>query len=206
MLESQPITDWASSLDDQHFVKLMEAYRPMLFALARTLWDPRLNGKCDLSDAIQETWTTLANSRNSVSFGNRLQFSSFLKTTLFSRIQDAKRRWIISKKRSVNLEAHLSIDSLPTNPTRSKSSILDQISCDELPPLIFQAVVRLPNELQELLTWRFQNEESFVEIGERLERSPDAVRYLVRKCIDQIRNDLRFHHPNSFRDFSNITL
>jgi RNA polymerase sigma factor (sigma-70 family) len=206
MLESQPITDWASSLDDQDFVKLMEAYRPMLHALAHSLWDPRLNGKCDTSDAIQETWTKIANGRPSSSFANRMQFASYLKTTLFSCIQDAKRRWIISKKRSVNLEADLSTTSLPPNSSHSKSSVLDQMSRDELSKLVFQAVVRLPDELQELLKWKFQNKESFIEIGERLERNPDAVRYLVRKCIDQIRSDLRFHHPNSFRDFSNITL
>jgi RNA polymerase sigma factor (sigma-70 family) len=64
--------------------------------------------------------------------------------------------------------------------------------------VLMHAFLKLPEELQVLLKWRFEFEESYVQIAQRLERSPDTVRYLIRKCIDQVRDDLRIQCPEFF--------
>ena len=84
MHETLPVTLWASSLDDPAFQKLVHAYRPMLYSIALSLWDQRLNSRFDPSDAIQETWATLASVKHSVAFANRQQLCVYLKYTVES--------------------------------------------------------------------------------------------------------------------------
>jgi RNA polymerase sigma factor (sigma-70 family) len=200
MHETLPVTQWASSLDDPAFQKLVQAYRPMLYSIALSLWDQRLNSRFDPSDAIQETWATLASVKHSVAFANRQQLCVYLKNTLLSRIHDAKRKWILAQKRSTDSEWQRKDPSQAlAKSLRTEFRSPDNMLCNaEQVAVLMHAFLKLPEELQVLLKWRFEFEESYVQIAQRLERTPDTVRYLIRKCIDQVRDDLRIQCPEFF--------
>jgi DNA-directed RNA polymerase specialized sigma subunit len=49
---------------------------------------------------------------------------------------------------------------------------------------------RLPRELQRILRWRFRKEMTYQQIGEKLQRSDDDVRMLVKRCLVRLKSEV----------------
>ena len=53
-----------------------------------------------------------------------------------------------------------------------------------------RALERLPEDYRRVLVWRYQEEKSFEEIGQLLQRTPNAARKLWLRAVERLRQEL----------------
>jgi len=180
----------ASALED-----LIEWYRPLLKAIANRDLDFLLRRKVDASDVVQETCQDVARCFQRLDVKNRNQFFGYLKTILKNKISDCRRRFLISKKRSVYRE--LPISDLDPDHCNGFASVelspIDKLLVDENSDRLKVLLGRLPSELRRLLWWRFYKELTYREIGLKLSRSDDDVRMLIQRCLARMRSEVLTH-------------
>lgn len=187
-----PITDWVRKFDDESIRELMEHYRPLLYAIARRHWDPRIQRRVDPSDALQLTWSSMAETSRRIGFKDRAHFTGFLTKTLGNHLVNI-RRSLYAKKRSVAREVEPSADSADCefDFAAVHDDVLDRLIEREFLSETLQAILRLPRELQHLLRWRFRKGLTYSEIAKKIDRTEDDVRHLIDKCVNTVCRDLR---------------
>jgi RNA polymerase sigma-70 factor (ECF subfamily) len=166
----------------------MLQYRPVLMAIAKQNIDPSLGSKIDASDVIQDTLTSAADNIADAP-SSILEFQRYLRLILINKLADIRRKFTGSKKRDISRETtrdELSSDELKQIASEDDSPLENLIS-EELIERARQAMQELPNEIKEILKWRYEEEKTFVEIGKRLNRTEDDVRMLVNRCIARLR-------------------
>jgi RNA polymerase sigma factor (sigma-70 family) len=190
--ESAPITDWVRKFDDESVRELMEHYRPLLYEIARRHWDRRYQRRIDPSDALQLTWSSIAQTSRRVGFQNRAHFAGFLTRTLAQHLVNI-RRSLYAKKRSVARE--VDVCETPSEPVLDLAyddpAVLDTLIEKEFLAEVLQVILQLPRELQRLLRWRFRKGMTYSEIAIRIDRTEDDVRHLVDKCVNDVCRELR---------------
>jgi len=190
--ENAPITDWVRKFDDASVRELMQHYRPLLYEIARRHWDRRYQRRIDPSDALQLTWSSIAETSRQVGFQNRAHFAGFLTRTLAQHLVNI-RRSLYAKKRSVAREVDAC--ETPSDPLVDLASndptVLDKVIEKEFLTEVLQVLLRLPRELQRLIRWRFRKGMTYPEIALKIDRTEDDVRHLVDKCVNDICRELR---------------
>lgn len=186
------VTEWLSRRDPQAINELMQWCRPMLRAIADKSLDQVLKRRVDASDMVQETCADVSIAMNRIETANRHQFWDYLKTSLCNKIEDARRRYVIAKRRSVYREVVEPSDRLSSKEWLMKieREPLEQLIHDETCQQIIVAFGRLPRELQRVLRWRFRKGWTYVEIGKRVGRSEDDVRMLILRCLSSVRREV----------------
>lgn len=64
--------------------------------------------------------------------------------------------------------------------------MLDEMIRLELLQDVMSVILKFPRELQRLMRWRFRKGLTYAEIGAKIGRSGDEVRYLVDQCVRDI--------------------
>ena len=178
--------------------ELLEWYRPLLKALAQRELDALLRPKLDASDLVQETCQDLVRSFPQVQARRSCQFWLYLRTILGHKLGDVRRKFKHSKKRNVYREQALSDDSgRASEPLLDfEPQPLDRIMSDETCSQVRTLLVRLPPEVQRVLCWRFRKDMTSKEIGDKIHRSEDDVRMLIRRCLARIRAEVLLNEPS----------
>ena len=194
-----PITDLIHRNDEESLHELIQHYRPLLYAIANREWDRRLSPRNDPSDAVQWTWASVAQRTGELEFTNRKQFSRYIRKTLVNHIRSLKRRFILSKKRTSEMETDRSLSDvlgIEIDPGKGGGLPEEVLLQKEFLQAILKAIFRLPKELQRLLRWRFRRGLTYPQIAEKLGRTPDEVRRLVDKCLSDLSSDLKNQFSN----------
>jgi DNA-directed RNA polymerase specialized sigma24 family protein len=89
----------AAALED-----LITWYRPLLKGMADRNLDLLLRSKMDASDVVQDTCSYLVRAFPDLKATNRLQFVAYVTTVLKHRLEDLRRRFLLSQKRNVYRE------------------------------------------------------------------------------------------------------
>ena len=192
-----PITDMARTLDEDSLSELICYYGPLLSAVADRNWCKNLRPQFSISDAIQNTWMAVARHAPKEHFKNRHHFLSYLTTTLRNQIQKLKRT-ISAKKRGLDDVSQFNepqeIESIPNLKETDHTERLIQ---QELARSILIVLHKQPREIQRLLRWRFRKGMTYSQIGAKIDRRADDVRYLINTCIRQISNEVRSQYAFS---------
>lgn len=177
----------AAALED-----LITWYRPLLKGLADRELDGLLRSKIDASDIVQEACSDVASSFPSLRATNRLQFVSYISTVLKHRIDDVRRRFLRSQKRSVHREQpmEIAVGDVENEMIELESQPIEKLLDQEAMGRLHIALNRLPRELQRVLRWRFRKGMTYKQIGEKLKRSDDDVRMLINRCLARLRSDV----------------
>ncbi len=169
----------------------LERFRPLLKALLLEANDPRLNSKVDSSDIIQQTFKDAIKGFDQLRADNSTQFFAWLRTLLFHNLGRVRRHYVTTRKRSVKFEKSMTGNStiiqLVPDPKRNPEA--DAIS-DELLQRLANEVACLPQPIQILLKWRFEDGLTFKQISERVDRSENAVRMLLVRCIKSLKSNV----------------
>lgn len=193
-----PITDLVLSFDADSIGELMSYYQPLLRQIAQEHWCSKLQRRYGISDAIQNTWIALTSHSPKRRFDNRGQFTAYLACSLGNHIKSL-RRGVSAKKRGCDKETDLGETSLA-------EAIADHQNYDQLDGLIqkelacstLAALLKQPRELQRLLRWRFRKGMTYAQIGEKIDRNADDVRYLITTCLREIAREVRSEQAYSF--------
>ncbi len=177
--------------DENTISELLSWYRPLLSDIALSHHAPLLRAKFDASDIVQQTCQDACANFEQFEAQTSNQFVAWLLKLLANNFADAKRHFIRAQKRSVlreqcsladsrTLAQHLVWTSLPEH----------DIVYRERLRAVASAVNRLPEGIQQVLKWRFEDEMTYSEIGKIVGRSEDAIRVSVRRCLIALRPEI----------------
>lgn len=188
------LLDAARRGHDDAFGMLFETFRRHLLLVAHEELPAALRGKLGASDVVQETAVDARRNFPAFRGSTAEECFAWLRAILRNNVVDAVRRYGTSQKRAVRLEVSL------TSPAgRREGAMLEALH--GLPDgsairredagLLTAAVGRLSSDHQAVLRLRYWEGLSFVEIGERMSRSPDAVRKLWYRAVQRLQEEMK---------------
>lgn len=188
------LLDAARGGQDDAFGKLFETFRRHLLLVAHAELPPALRGKLGASDLVQETAVDARRDFPAFRGATAEECFAWLRAILRNNVVDAVRRYGTSQKRAAALEVSL------TSPAgRREGAMLE--AAHGLPDgsairredagILTAAVERLSADHQTVLRLRYWEGLSFVEIGDRMGRTPDAVRKLWYRAVERLQQEMK---------------
>ena len=175
----------ASGSDEQQ-AELLESFRDYLRTIARQRLQQDVQGVLSVSDLVQSALIDAQRDFSKCRAENRAEFKAWLRQILLNDIV-SRYRHLKRQKRDVRRERPMQGDPvLPSDQTPSQ-----QVMQDEDERRLLSALDQLDEERRQVVEWRHRDNLTFVEIGRRLERSPDAVRMIWNRAIEQLAKALK---------------
>jgi RNA polymerase sigma-70 factor (ECF subfamily) len=166
-----------------------QKYRPVLKSIVAKKLDKELGQKFDGSDVIQDVLNTAQANIDELSTKRPNEIRGYFRRVLLTKIEDLRRRFLKSEKRDIRRE--LTKQEISSDEFREIAGVdgspLDLMIDEEHFRQVRAAVEALPDEIQNVLTWRFEHGMTFEEIGGRIGRSKDDVRMLIQRCIARLK-------------------
>ncbi len=171
---------------------LLDSYRDYLRLVARQQMNPRLVGKGDPSDLIQETFLEAQRDFTQFQGDTEGELLAWLRQLLLNNISNFSRHYMQTSKRDARREIRLSgpADSDQVSLLGAEPSPSDHVVGAEESVALHHAIERLPEEYRRIIQLRYQDGRSFEEIAIMLGRSANAARKLWVRAIDRLQEDL----------------
>jgi RNA polymerase sigma-70 factor (ECF subfamily) len=173
--------------------RLLELYRPDLLKNADAqLVD--LESKADGSDLVQQTFLEAWQSIHRFEGTTEAEIVAWLRGILDCNVVDFRRRLRDTDKRQISRE-------VPLNATDSESghfgglmsresSPSSRVSSVEQEEALELAMTRLPEVYRQLIDLHNRQHLTFMEIAHKIDRSPEAVRKLWTRAIEDLQREL----------------
>ena len=181
--------------DGQGLGRLLDGYRNYLAMLARCRVDPRLQGKLDASDLVQETYVEALQSFRGFHGHTEGELVTWLRQILASRLALASRRYLAAQARDVRLEVTLS-EALDRSSLAAGRMVLSQTSLSgrvvrrERAVLLADALAALCEDYREVILLRHMEGLPLSDVAQRMGRSADSVRHLWVRALAALRKAL----------------
>src|SRR5437660_1671866 len=174
----------------------LERFRAYLRLLARMQLAPRLRGKLDPSDLVQQTLLQALEALDQFRGRSDAELAAWLRQILAHHLANAARDLGRAKRdvgRECSLEAALEHSSarLEAWLVAEQSSPSQQAQRKEQVLRLAEALASLPEAQREALTRRYLQSWSLDDIGRHLGRSPAAVAGLIKRGLKQLRLQLQ---------------
>jgi RNA polymerase sigma-70 factor (ECF subfamily) len=171
--------------------RLLEECRPYLLLVANQELPAKLRGKAGASDLVQDTFLEAQGNFDHFRDHGEAELLAWLRAILLNNVANLRRRYLATDKRQVNREQPLGKGSpgardMPAA-TPSPSSVM---AAREQDHALRQAMERLPEEYQHVITWRNYHRLPFEEIGRRLDRSAEAARKMWVRAVERLQQEL----------------
>jgi RNA polymerase sigma-70 factor (ECF subfamily) len=184
-----------TSLAEAHG-RLLEKFRDYLRLLARVQLDPRLRGKLDPSDVVQQTLLEAYQKREQFRGATEAEWLAWLRTALAHNLADALRAFgqakrDVARERALADGADASSRRLEAWLAAEQSSPSQQAERHERAAQLAAALAVLPDDNREALVLHYCEDLPLAEIAHRLGRTPAAVAGLLKRGLKQLRATLR---------------
>lgn len=161
----------------------LTALRPWLTAIARELLAPDLQAKFGASDIVQQTYIEAIRDLPQWRGRKLAQLRNWLLSLLQNNYRDANKSFRSSRKRNVALER----ERVDADVADYRLDLEHQFANGETMAKVYEAIGELPHAQQRMLHWRFSEELSYSQIAARVERSEDAVRMMISRTLNTLR-------------------
>jgi RNA polymerase sigma-70 factor (ECF subfamily) len=173
----------------------LEDYREYLRLLAQLHVDPLLQGKIDLSGVVQQTMLEADQALPQYEVEKADHLGAWLRRILANNMTDEIRKLRTGKRdvtRERSLEAALeqSSNRLRSWLATDQSSPSGHALREEQAIRLSDALAKLPEAQREALVLRHFQDWSLAQIAEHLNRSHAAVAGLLKRGLQQLRNQL----------------
>jgi RNA polymerase sigma-70 factor (ECF subfamily) len=170
----------------------LEGFRAYLRLLARLQLDPRLRGKLDPSDMVQQTMVRALQALNRFRGSDDAALAAWLRQILAHQLANAVRDLGRAKRdvgRERSLEAALDASSarLEAWLAADQSSPSQRAQRNEQLLRLAEALDALPESQREAVTLQQLHGWTLEEVGRQLNRSPAAVAGLIKRGLKQLR-------------------
>jgi RNA polymerase sigma-70 factor, ECF subfamily len=174
----------------------LERFRAYLRLLARLHLDPRLRGKLDPSDMVQQTLLDAFKALGEFRGRSDAELSTWLRRILARNLAMAVRDFARGKRdigREKALESALANSSARLEKwlAAEQSSPSQRVERNEEALRLAGALEQLPEAQREALVLQHWQGWSLAEIGRHLDRSPEAVAGLIKRGLKQLRQLLQ---------------
>jgi RNA polymerase sigma-70 factor (ECF subfamily) len=173
----------------------LETYRRYLLLVAQRELDPDLRAKGGASDLVQQTFLDAHRDFACFRGNSEAELRSWLRRMLLDNLANFHRHYRQTAKRrighEVTLEPGSSSDATGGGPYAATPSPSSDAMAQEQAEALLAALGRLADDYRRVIALRQQEQLSFEEIGQQMQRSPDAARKLWARAIEQLKRDLR---------------
>jgi RNA polymerase sigma-70 factor, ECF subfamily len=174
--------------------QVLEAARQYLLSIARQEFDPDLRAKNSPSDVVQETFVEAQRDFGQFHGDTEAELLAWLRQLLLHRVGKLRRRYRDTQKRRLAREVALGGDDSSEGPAGALAantlSPSGQAMEHEEDQALREALGRLPEDYRRVITLRYQEQLPFEEIGELLQRSPEAARKLWARAVERLHEEL----------------
>lgn len=163
---------------------LLDEAREYLHGIAVAAIDSDIQAKLSASDLVQETLVDAHRSFQTFQGDNTRQLVAWLRRILINNLLNHYRNLRDTKKRDVsreNLDVQIDHVEAFDGDTPSNAAMLREEGV-----VLEEELAQLPQHYRELIELRHRDELSFVEIAERLGKSPDSVRMTWYRAFDRL--------------------
>lgn len=170
----------------------LDRFRSYLVLLARWHWNPRLQGKLDPSDVVQQALVQAWQGRSGYRGETDAELRGWLRQILARCLADQARHFALQKR---DLAKDRSLDALVADSSArlegwlddQQSSPQERAERNEHLVQLAQALAELPEAQQEAVTLFHLHGLSVAEIGTQMGRSPSAVAGLLKRGLQALR-------------------
>jgi RNA polymerase sigma-70 factor (ECF subfamily) len=173
----------------------LERYRSYLHLLARLHLDPRLRGKLDPSDLVQQTLLQAYRGLEQFRGRSQAELMAWLRQALANCLGNALRdftrqRRDVGRERSLEQALDASSARLGAWLAAEQSSPSHKAAEQEQAVRLAEALAELPQAQREALILQHWYGWSLAQIGAELGRSPGAVAGLIKRGLQRLREIL----------------
>lgn len=172
----------------------LEACRAYLLMVAEREIDPALRAKGGASDIVQETFVEAHRAFPHFTSQSHEEFLAWLRAMLLNNVKDFRRKFQGTQKRSANreiaIDAHDSSTDLRELLATDSATPSGQFSQLETLMEVEKTLKRLPEDYQQVIALRYNENCSFEEIAIRMQRSANAVQKLFARAIDRLQAEM----------------
>ena len=170
----------------------LEDYRDYLRMLARSQIDPRLRGKLDPSDVVQEVLLKAHQAQDRFQWQGMAQEAAWLRKILANTLAEAVRRFKTEGRdvdQECSLEAALEESSARLEKWLAGNSPAPEAKAQREEELLrlANALAQLPEDQRTAVEVRHLQGRSLEEAAQEMERSKDAVAKLVFRGVEKLR-------------------
>jgi RNA polymerase sigma-70 factor (ECF subfamily) len=167
----------------------LDRCRPYLLAIANRHLNPALQAKGGASDIVQQTFLEAQRDFARFHGSSTEELQAWLKQLLLHNATDFARGFQETDKRRADREVGLpgtSTSDAGGGLAADTPSPSANAAAEEQADRLRQALETLPEDYRQVIVWRYQEEHSFAEIAQRMERSENAVRKLWFRAIERL--------------------
>lgn len=180
--------------------ELLEFSRSYLHLIANQELEAGLRPKLAAADVVQQTFLEAQTHFDEFQGNSQAALLAWLRQILRHNLADVRRHYVEAEKRSISRERSLESDHPFTSafaklPAKNASPSAELMR-EEQAALVDRALSQLSATDQEVLRLRHEEQLKFAEIGQRMNRSPDAARMLWWRAFEKLVQRLK-----PFRDF-----
>jgi RNA polymerase sigma-70 factor (ECF subfamily) len=174
--------------------QVLETFRGFLLLVADRELDADLRAKGGASDLVQDTF--LEAQRDFAGFhGNSAdELRAWLRRLLLNNMANFTRQYRRRAKRDVSREVSLEAgDSSHERGAGLAADILSPsgvVSAQEQAQALARAMERLPPDYRRVLALRHEEQLTFAQIGEQMQRTENAARMLWLRAIERLQKEL----------------
>jgi RNA polymerase sigma-70 factor (ECF subfamily) len=176
----------------------LERFRQYLCLLARLQFDPRLQGKLDPSDVVQQTLLEAFQRREQFRGGTDAELAGWLRGILAHNLADALRTFAqgkrdVARERSLEQSLRASSARLEQWLATGEASPCEQAERQERAVRLATALALLPEAQREALVLQYWHGWTLAQIARHLDRTPAAVAGLLKRGLKKLREELQDH-------------
>jgi RNA polymerase sigma-70 factor (ECF subfamily) len=194
--ETQHLLEEIAGGNRQALERLLERHRPRVHAFIVARFDPKLRGRLDPSDVVQEAHLEIVRRMDGFLKSRPMPFHVWVRKTAYERLLNLRRDHRKRARRSVDREVVLPDRSslmvarplLAGGPSPSQ-----QLAARELADRITQAVAQLAESDREILLMRHAEDLPYEEIACLLEIEPAAARKRYGRALIRLQKVLADH-------------
>jgi RNA polymerase sigma-70 factor (ECF subfamily) len=174
----------------------LERFRPYLLLLARARLDPRLRGKFDSSDLVQQTLLEAHQALPSFQMRSVEEQAAWLRQILARNLANAARdlgraKRDVARERSLQALLDESASRLEGWLAAEQSSPSQQAERHEQALRVAEALLTLPDHQKEAVLLRYWENLAVAEIGQRMNLSTAAVTGLLQRGLRNLEKRLK---------------